>query len=68
MPIVALLQEAAFDPETTHILTTAFDKAWHKFKLSGSALADDAVRLRRERYSPSKLLRQPERAKETLIA
>src|SRR5712671_3417102 len=27
MPIVALLQKAAFDPETTHILTTAFDKA-----------------------------------------
>ena len=42
MPIVPLLQEAAFDPETTHILTTAFDKAWHKFKSSGSALADDA--------------------------
>ena len=33
MPIVALLQKAAFDPETTHILTTAS---------SGSPLADDA--------------------------
>src|SRR5262245_42400781 len=42
MPIVALLQKAAFDPETTHILTTAFDKAWDKFKSSGSPLADDA--------------------------
>ena len=42
MPIVALLQEAAFDPETTHILVTAFDKAWDKFKSSGNALADDA--------------------------
>ncbi len=42
MPIVSLLQEAAFDPETTHILTTAFNKAWDKFKSSGSALADDA--------------------------
>ena len=42
MPIVALLQQAAFDPEVTHILTTAFDKAWDKFKSSGSALADDA--------------------------
>jgi hypothetical protein len=42
MPIGPLLQEAAFDPETTHILTTAFDKAWHKFKSSGSALADEA--------------------------
>src|SRR5437660_1722047 len=42
MPIVPLLQEAAFDPETTHILTTAFNKAWDRFKSSGSALADDA--------------------------
>jgi hypothetical protein len=42
MPIVALLQKAAFDPETTQTLTTAFDKAWEKFKSSGSALADDA--------------------------
>jgi hypothetical protein len=42
MPIVPLLHEAAFDPETTHILTTAFDKAWAKFKSSGGALADDA--------------------------
>ena len=42
MPIVALLQQTAFDLETTRILTTAFDKAWDKFKSSGSALADDA--------------------------
>ena len=42
MPIVSLLREAAFDYETTHILTTAFNKAWDKFKSSGSALADDA--------------------------
>ena len=42
MPIVSLLREAAFDPETTHILTTAFNKAWDKFKSSGSALADEA--------------------------
>ncbi len=42
MPIGALLQQAAFDPVATHILTTAFDKAWHRFKSSGSALADDA--------------------------
>jgi hypothetical protein len=41
MPIVALLQKSAFDPETTHILTTAFDKAWVQFKSSGSPLADD---------------------------
>jgi hypothetical protein len=42
MPIVSLLREAAFDPETTRILATAFNKAWDKFKSSGSALADDA--------------------------
>jgi hypothetical protein len=42
MPIVSLLREAAFDPETTHILTTAFNKAWDNFKSSGSALADGA--------------------------
>jgi hypothetical protein len=42
MPIVALLQQVAFDPEATRILTTAFDKAWDKFKSSGSALAGDA--------------------------
>jgi hypothetical protein len=42
MPIGALLQQAAFDPEATHILTAAFDKAWDEFKSSGSALADDA--------------------------
>jgi hypothetical protein len=42
MPIVALFQKAAFDPETTHVLTTAFDKAWEKFKSSGSLLAGDA--------------------------
>ena len=42
MPIGALLQQAAFDPEATRILTTAFEKAWDKFKSSGSALADDA--------------------------
>jgi hypothetical protein len=42
VPIGALLQEAAFDPETTRILTTAFDKAWDKFKSSGHALAGDA--------------------------
>jgi hypothetical protein len=42
MPIVPLLQEAAFGPEATEILTTAFNKAWDKFKSSGSALASDA--------------------------
>jgi hypothetical protein len=42
MPIIALLQQEAFDPEATRILTTAFDKAWDKFKSSDSPLAQDA--------------------------
>jgi hypothetical protein len=41
MPIGALLQQAAFDPEATRILTTAFERAWNQFKSSGSALASD---------------------------
>src|SRR6516162_6208885 len=68
MSIVPLLQEAAFDPEATHILTTAFNKAWDKFKSSAARSRMMLARLRRERSSPSKLLRQPERARETLIA
>jgi hypothetical protein len=42
MPIVPLLQEAAFDPETSRILATAFNTAWDKFKSSGSPLAEEA--------------------------
>src|SRR5712691_11452413 len=42
MPIAALLQQEAFDPEAIRILTTAFDRAWARFKLSDSALAQDA--------------------------
>ena len=42
MPIATLLQQEAFDPEATRILTTAFDRAWARFKLSDSALAQDA--------------------------
>ena len=41
MPIIALLQKESFDAEATHILTAAFDKAWDKFKSSGSPLAQD---------------------------
>ena len=42
MPIIAMLQKEAFNPEDTRILTTAFDRAWADFKSSGSALAQDA--------------------------
>jgi hypothetical protein len=41
MPIIALLQKESFDPEATHILTAAFDKAWDTFKSSDSQLAQD---------------------------
>jgi hypothetical protein len=68
MPIVSLLREAAFDYETTHILTTAFNKAWDKFKSSGSALADDACAPSTRALLAKQIIEQPERARETLIA
>jgi hypothetical protein len=46
MPIIALLQQEAFDPEATRIPTTAFDEAWDRFKSSDSPLAQDT-------YAPS---------------
>jgi hypothetical protein len=42
MPIASLLQQAGFNPEDTHILTEAFDRAWIKFEASGHALAGQA--------------------------
>ena len=41
MPIDDLLRKADFGPQWTKLLTAAFDKAWEKFKSSGSPLADD---------------------------
>ena len=42
MPIVQLVQDAGLQPEETHVLTDAFDRAWTKFKASGNPLAGDA--------------------------
>jgi hypothetical protein len=42
MPIVSLLQQAGFNPDETHLLTEAFDRAWIKFKASGHALGSEA--------------------------
>jgi hypothetical protein len=42
MSIDGLVQGTGFKPEETQILIEAFDKAWDKFKESGSALAEDA--------------------------
>jgi len=41
MPIVRLLEGAAFDPETTRILGAAFDAAWHTIQTSGSTFASN---------------------------
>ena len=42
MPIATLLQQANFNPEDTHILIDAFDKAWTQFSSSGHTLAGEA--------------------------
>jgi hypothetical protein len=41
MPIDSLLENAAFDLDTTTLLTSAFDAAWETVKKSGSPLATD---------------------------
>jgi hypothetical protein len=41
MPIHSLIEQKKITPDMTPILTTAFDKAWDKFKSSGSALAEE---------------------------
>jgi hypothetical protein len=41
MPILSLLRETAFDPETTALLASAFDIAWGVVKKSGNSLAAD---------------------------
>lgn len=42
MPIYHLIQQENITPDMTPILAAAFDRAWDKFKSSGSALADEA--------------------------
>ena len=41
MPILPLLKTAAFDPEATKTLASAFDTAWNVLRRSGSTLAAD---------------------------
>ena len=41
MPIDSLLENAAFDLDTTALLASAFDSAWDTVKKSGSPLAAD---------------------------
>jgi hypothetical protein len=49
MPILPLLKTAAFDPEATKTLGSAFDTAWNVLLRSRSTLAaDDNARVTRE--------------------
>ena len=41
MPIYSLIQQEKIPPDLTPILTAAFDRAWDKFKLTGSTLAEE---------------------------
>ncbi len=42
MPIIPILRsDGFFDPQTTRILTAAFDTAWQMLKTSGDVLAAD---------------------------
>lgn len=41
MPIIKLLSNAAFDPDTITLLASAFDTAWDTVRTSGSPLAAD---------------------------
>ncbi len=43
-PIVPLLAQSAFDPETIKLLVAAFEEAWTKVEQSGSKLASPARR------------------------
>jgi hypothetical protein len=49
MPILRLFRTAAFDPEATETLTSAFDTAWNVLRRSGSTLvANDKAVMTRE--------------------
>ena len=41
MPTLPLLKTAAFDPEATKVLASAFNAAWDVLRRSGSTLAAD---------------------------
>jgi hypothetical protein len=44
MPIVPLLAQSAFDPETIETLVSVFETAWRKVEQSGSKLASPAYK------------------------
>lgn len=44
MPIVPLLAQSAFDPETIETLVSVFEAAWRKVEQSGSKLASPAYK------------------------
>jgi hypothetical protein len=46
MPIVPLLAQSAFDPETIETLVSVFEAAWRKVEQSGSKLASPAYKRR----------------------
>jgi hypothetical protein len=43
MPLASLLEQTAFDADTTSILTTAFDQAWSKVKPTDAALSNETM-------------------------
>jgi len=44
MPIIPLLQQAAFEPEMIEFLVSVYETAWQKVEQSGSKLASPAYR------------------------
>jgi hypothetical protein len=44
MPIIPLLAQSAFDPETIETLVSVFEAAWRKVEQSGSKLASPAYK------------------------
>ena len=43
MPIASLVKQYKLEPDTTPILTAAFDQAWAKLKASGKPIADETA-------------------------
>jgi hypothetical protein len=70
VPIDSLLANAAFDPDTTVLLASAFDTAWDTVKKSGSPLAaDDQAASTREVLAKRiiKMGQQGERDRQRLV-
>ena len=43
MPLASLLEQSAFDADTTTMLATAFDQAWSKVQASGLLVLDETA-------------------------